>query len=117
MLAHLHTALKLVCPRADAAVERVGARHPSHRLRRVLTHWSALAVLLPLLLFLCLRLAVHAYIAGDPVVDDFPSACPPDKLDGCDRVSMLAPHSNACVSPPVTPASCRLAVGAPSSST
>ncbi len=76
----------------------MGARHPSHRLRAALTHWAALAVLLPLLLFLCLRLAVHAYIAGDPVVDEFPSACPPDKLEGCDRVSMLAPHSNACAS-------------------
>ena len=82
---------------ADALVEGAAGRHPSHRLRGALTHWTALALLLPLLLFLALRLAVHGHIMKDPVVDDFPSACPPDKLEGCDRVSMLAPHSNACV--------------------
>ena len=61
-------------------------------------------LLVPLLLFLAMRLAVHGYIMDDPVVDGFPSACPPDKLEGCDRVSMLAPHSNACVvAPPISP--------------
>ncbi len=78
-------------------VEGAAGRHPSHRLRAALTHWTALAVLLPLLLFLGLRLAVHVHIISDPPADDFPSACPPDKLEGCDRVAMLAPHSNACV--------------------
>ena len=78
-------------------VEGAAGQHPSHRLRAALTHWTALAVLLPLLLFLGLRLAVHVHIMDDPPADDFPSACPPDKLEGCDRVAMLAPHSNACV--------------------
>ena len=78
-------------------LERAGGQHHSHRLRYALTHWTGLALLLPLLLFLGLRLAVHVHIMNDPPADDFPSACPPEKLEGCDRVAMLAPHSNACV--------------------
>ena len=58
-----------------------------------LWHPAAVAPLIICLLYLWLRIWVH-HKSPDRPFDTFPDACPPSRLNGCNRVAEHEPHNN-----------------------